>query len=174
MRKRVVGVGLVVSALVALACGGGSSTKPSEGKKSAAPAQQVSTVPVGQPLTLSSSLLGSNSAAVITVKSANVRAQGPDEYSKPKGEFVVVDVAIDCTAGSYHASTSNFALVAADGTRTEPTYTSFDPMLSSTTLQSGQKTAGNVVFDVPVGSTTGAKIAVRELLGSKDIGYWQM
>lgn len=172
MRMRVAGV--AVLALVALACGSGSSTKPSgEGKKSAAPAQ-VSTVPVGQSLTLSKSLLGKDSEAVVTVKSANVHTDGPDQYTKPKGEFVVADVAIDCTGGSYYVSTSNFAIVAADGTRTEATYTSFDPMLSSTTLQAGQKAAGNVVFDVPAGTAAGSKIAIRDVLGSKDLGYWQL
>lgn len=173
MRKRVFGVGLIVSALIALACGSGSSTKPSGSGKSAAPTQ-VATVAVGQPLTLSSSLLGQNSEAVITVQSVTPQAQGQDAYSKPVGQYLVAAVAIDCTTGTYQANPLNFAFVAADGTRIQATYTPFDPMLTSVALQAGQKTAGNVVFDVPVGPVTGAKIAIRGTLGNKDLGYWQL
>jgi len=74
--------------------------------------------------------------------------------------------------GTYHANPFNFKFVAADGTVSEATFASVKPLLNATDLQAGQKVEGNVIFDLKQGAEKGGKVALKDPLGSADVGYW--
>ncbi len=106
----------------------------------------------------------------MTLTSAEVHTTGPEEYVKPKGEFVVADVSIDVKSGIYAANPYNFTLVLRDGTRVETTGGWFEPAMHVLDVPAGQVTSGKVTFDVPVGVSQGSKLAVT--YGLADQGYW--
>jgi hypothetical protein len=164
--------------LTALACSTGArTTSTSDDPGASAPAPAVQSTPagpatstVGGTIMLTSSILGSSSSVGITLKSAVVYPTGPDAYSQPRGEFLVPEFSITVIEGSYAASPFNFAVVAKDGTRSQPTVSVFEPALPTLDMQTGQTTAGKITFDVPKSTTSGSKIAIVQ--GFKDVGYW--
>ncbi|GIG57085.1 hypothetical protein Lfu02_14570 [Longispora fulva] len=152
------------------ACTGGSSLTPVP----RATADQTATVPVSQPLALDSTLLGDRSAITVTVRTAKTMTTGSTGYDNPKGEYIVADILIECTTGTYHANPFSFGFVAQDGTKGTPTVSMFAPALEAVDLTAGQQASGTVVFDVPKGYAKGARIAVHDALGARDMGYWKL
>ncbi|MEV6524883.1 DUF4352 domain-containing protein [Longispora sp. NPDC051575] len=171
MRKVVAALGLAGLILLSAGCSDGGLTPEPRPSVSL---DKTATVPVSQPLTLDSTLLGDRSEIVVTVRSARVSTTGSHEFDKPRGEYVVVDIVIECKAGKYHANPFNFGIVSRDGTKGTPTTSMFPPALESVDLKAGAQVSGTVVFDVPKGASKGARIAVRDTLGARDIGYWTL
>ncbi|WP_412541791.1 DUF4352 domain-containing protein [Longispora sp. K20-0274] len=161
---------LAAGILLAGGCSGGASLSPAP----RATPDQIATVSVASPLTLDSTLLGDRTQIVVTVRATKTRTTGSNGYDDPRGEYLVADVLIECTSGTYHANPFNFGIVARDGTKGTPTPSMFAPALEAVDLTAGQQVSGNVVFDVPKGAAKGARIAVRDPLGARDMGYWKL
>lgn len=97
--------------------------------------------------------------AVVTLLAVHDHAKSTRKSSSPprNGMFVVCDVSVRVTSGSWDVSSLSFRYQAPSGR----TYTVLDgngkvsgydePQLDSVTLQAGQQTSGFVVFDVPKG-----------------------
>lgn len=169
MRNKLGVVGLVVLAVFAIACGVGSGkTESSVGgePQDGAPAQDGAgangdgpvTAAVGQTVTLTNTFL--NDTTTVEVTLANPQQVTDADFIGPKnGMYYVVNVTIVCTSGTYTANPGAFKFVAADGTVYDWTITGrFDPTLSFTELNAGQRTSGNIVFDVPPAAIEGGKI----------------
>lgn len=177
MRKYLAAAGGTVAILATIACGSGTTSRPGAvgtPNVTIESPKGVTTVAVGSPITLDSDLIGEKSTAVITVKSAKITQEGGNDFDTPKGEYVVADVLIECKAGTCHANPFNFGIVAADGSRAEPTASFFDPSLNAVDLQGGEKVAGTVAFDVAKGTGKTSKIVVKETYGSKTAASWTL
>jgi hypothetical protein len=166
MRSKLGVVGLAVAAVLAIACGAGSGQTessvgggsqdnvPANGETPAGPV----TAAMGQTVTLTNTFL--NKTTTVEVTLANPQQVTEADFLGPKnGLYYVVTVTIVCTEGTYTANPSAFKFVAADGTVYDWTITGrFDPTLSFTELNAGQRTSGNIVFDVPPAALEGGKI----------------
>ncbi len=172
MRRRTLAT-IVVSALAALSIACGSSTTGSPEK--AAEAAPVTTVKVGETMSLAEGLFGSaDTAANITV--GNPRVLKPkNSFDKPdRGQYFAVDVAVQVTKGKFSLSWSSFKLVAADGTVYDAAFQTDAPLLDANDITVGQKSSGTVVFDAAAGAQTGGKVALKRLFESADAGYWTL
>ena len=100
-----------------------------------------------------------NNRAIVTLLAVHDHAKSTGKSSSPprNGMFVVCDVSVRVTSGSWDVSPLSFRYQAPSGR----TYTVLEgngrdsgydePQLDSVTLQAGQQTSGFVVFDVPKG-----------------------
>jgi hypothetical protein len=178
MRKPLTITGAALLIAMTVACGTGTTSKAGSsdgGAKTTTEEQtQAATAAVGSPITLNSSLLGSKSQVVITIKSVKITPNGANDFDAPKGEYVLADIVIECKSGTYHANPFNFALVGADGTKVNPAMTLFNPALNAIDLNGGQKASGLVAFDVPKGTGKTSKIVVSDPVGNKDAATWTM
>ncbi len=153
--------------------GGGGST--SSGTAASEAKNQPVTVAVGQPMTLTESLLGSKTVVVVTLSNLRTNVKSGNQFVKPsKGQFIVADVAVEVREGKYSISSGQFKLVAADGTAFDSTTLLDSKDLSGTDLTPGQKTSGQVVFDAAVGVEKGGKVALKSWLADGDAGYWTL
>jgi hypothetical protein len=172
MRTKFVLAGLSILAALGIACGSstdGTDSSVGGGPQTGAvnsddaPGGPV-TAAIGQTITLTNTLLNTTDKVEITLTDPRQASNDPGSsgFNKPSnGVYLVVMATIVCTEGTYIASPFDFTFVAADGTVHDPTFTlGFEPHLDSITLNAGQRTAGNVVFDVPKAAITGAKIQV--------------
>lgn len=174
--------GLLV--LTSIACGlgdtdTGSSTSSGDGTAANATAgtdaakNQPVTVKVGEPLTLTETILGSKTVAVITLTNLKTKVKSGNQFVTPsKGQFITADVTVEVREGKYSISSGQFKLVGADGTAFDSTTLLDSKDLSGTDLTTGQKTSGQIVFDAAVGVEKGGKIAVKSWLADGDAGYW--
>lgn len=169
-----------VAAVVAIACGSGDngpSTAPKGGddKPAASEAVKASTVKVGATLVLTDKMLGEESSAEITVAAPKTATKDKSGFGKPeKGQYLVLTVTAVSKTGKYHANPFSFKLVGADNTVYETAFAEFPPQLNAADLAAGQKTSGNIVFDIPKGALTGMKVALKDPLGESDLGYWTL
>jgi FtsP/CotA-like multicopper oxidase with cupredoxin domain len=82
----------------------------------------------------------------------NAKPAGEFTIPTEKGQYVVADVTIKVTSGSYNYNPFDFQEQSGNGQIWQPTFaTGFDPMLNAGTAAAGQTARGNVVFDVPRG-----------------------
>ena len=146
-----------------------------ESAATAAPIAQNTTAPVGHALTITGDGGGlAASVTVVSVKTATA-GTGPLAEAPQNGVYVIADVLIEVTGGTYDFNPLYFHFQASDGT----TYDGFDgngmtagfePMLGSGTLAAGQRTRGVVVFDVPAPH---GEIVLSEPLGAQ-LGGWTL
>jgi len=169
MRNKLGVVGLVVLAVFAIACGVGSGkTESSVGgePQDGAPAQDGAgangdgpvTAAVGQTVTLTNTFLNDKTVVEVTLSDAQQHTTDSLGLSPDNGVFLVVQVTVVCNEGTYHANPFNFKFVGPDGTVYEHAFASFDGDLNATDLNAGQRTSGNIVFDVPPAAIQGGKI----------------
>jgi len=179
MRKLLVFAAIPLTVLV-IACSAGtksgSTSAPGDGgAKAATTAAEPTTVKAGQPLTLTQSILGSDTVATITVSNVKYGVQSKNEFEKPgKGQYITADVTVSVSKGKFSISSGSFKLVAKDGTAYDTTFLSDVQDLSGNDLTHGQKTSGTIVFDAAKGAQTGGKIALKDVLADGDAGYWTL
>lgn len=91
-----------------------------------------------------------NSKMVITVAAPQ---QGtPGEFATVTGTLYTSDVTVQCTEGTCSdINPLNFSAATTEGTHTEVSLGAVDNQLSSDTIPAGQKTVGQIGFDVPSG-----------------------
>ncbi len=178
MNNRIITVALAAVALLGLACGGGgggSSTSPGGNPPPAASRAPVTTVPIGQPLTLTESLFGSKTVATVTVTNLKVGVKSGNQFVKPaKGQFVTADVTVQVAEGKFSINSSMFKLVAADGAAFDTTIILDQNDISGNDLTPGQKVTGSIAFDATAGAEKSARIALKSWLADGDAGYWQL
>ena len=172
--RKIAFVAAVPLAVLLLGCGLGSkSDTGSSAGDSGKGGSKVTTVKAGQPITVKDSVLGSDTTATVTLSNVKLAVQPEDDAEAPeKGQYITADVAVTVSKGKYSISSSSFKLVASDGTTYDTTFLSDVQDLSAADLAAGQKSAGTLVFDVPKGVETGAKIALEDDLSDSDAGYW--
>lgn len=183
MRKIAV-FGLTTLAAFALACSSGGGTTSSvtggDGQAVETAAQaKATTAKVGQKITLSNDGLGDKTAVDITVANPKQYAKEPGDFgSKPEhGVFLVLDVTVVCTEGTYSANPFNFTFVAKDGTVSEGAFTvNFKPSLNATDLSTGQKVAGKIAFDLPKAALKDGRVQIKGigLDFDKPAAYWAL
>lgn len=179
MRKSTLATLLAVPlAAVMLACGAGdtgASTSSGDGPDVAAASQAtVQTVKAGQALTLTEAFLGDESAVTITLKNVKYGVKSGNDFIKAdKGQFITADITVEVKKGKVSISSSEFKLVAKDGTVYDTTIF-LDDNLMAMDLTPGQKKTGKIAFDAAVGAEKGAKIALKSWLAEGDAGYWTL
>lgn len=170
---------LVLAAGFGLACGvkPQRSSVTGEGTPAAsAPAATPDAAPaakLGQSIETSGGL-GDNRVAY-TVSKLTRHAVAPDSalVRPKKGVFVAISVEVRVTAGKTYACFCDFALVAADGTLFEPVLPfGFDAGMQSVTLNTGEKAAGLVVFDLPKDAADAVRVQLRPDITNDVRGYW--
>jgi hypothetical protein len=169
----------VIAFLLACGAGGGSgtTTEAGTGQSAAADAAKpaVATVAVGQPLTMNRNILGTKTSATITVSNPRYGVKSGNQFQKAeKGQFIVVDVAVQVIEGKLTLTQGSFKLVGADGTVYDTTLPVVEPDLGFSELAAGQKTSGAITFDAATGAQTGGKIALTDLMADGDAGYWTL
>ena len=178
MRKLLV-IAVIPLAVLVIACGAGTKTgtssAPGGGAQAATTAAEPTTVKAGQPLTLTESVLGSDTVATITLSNVKYGVKSSNQFDKPeKGQFITADVTVSVSKGKFSISSGSFKLVAKDGTAYDTTFMSDVQDLSGNDLTPGQKTSGTIVFDTTKGAQTGGKIALKDILADGDAGYWTL
>ncbi|WP_212831467.1 DUF4352 domain-containing protein [Catellatospora sp. TT07R-123] len=172
---------LILAALTALACGvkpqraDVEGTGPSGAPASTAAPQGPPSAKVGQTITTSGGL-GDNRVSYTVAKATRHTAAPDSSLIRPKkGVFVALAVEVRVVSGKTYACYCDFALVAADGSLFEPVLPfGFDDGMQSVTLNSGEKVAGVVVFDVPKDALAGLRAQLRPDLGNDVRGYWTL
>lgn len=171
---------------LALGCGAGTTSTGSKTEAGASGAAgvsgdsatakgPVSTVKVGETLTLIEDILGTKTKVDITVSNLRANVKSGNQFIKPdKGQFIVIDVTVTVKEGKFSISSSSFKLVAADSNAYNSTVSFAGTDLSASDLAPGQKSSGTVTFDAAKGAEKGGKIALTNLLSDGDAGYWTM
>ncbi len=150
------------------------TTSPAESGAVAAPTKTVTTVPVGQGLTVTEDLFGTKTTIVLTVTTVKAGVKSGNQFVTPaKGQFIEAVVTAAVQVGKVSVSWADFKFVGADGTVYGTTIMG-DGLLSGNDLAAGQKTSGRVVFDAAVGAEKGGKIAITSWLSDGDAGYWAL
>ena len=89
---------------------------------------------------------------VTVVIHPNAKPTGEFTIPPEKGQYVVADVTIKVTSGSYSYNPFDFQEQSGNGQIWQPTFAiGFDPTLNAGTAAAGHTARGNVVFDVPRG-----------------------
>jgi hypothetical protein len=180
VHKRVLSLLAIPALALVLACGAGQSGTTSEagtGQSVAADAAKpaVATVAVGQPLTMNRDIFGSKTSATITVSNPRYGVKSGNQFQKAeKGQYIVVDVAVQVTAGKLTLTQGSFKLVGADGTVYDTTLPVVKPDLGFSELSPGQKTSGAITFDAAANAQTGGKIALTDIFADGEAGYWTL
>lgn len=188
MRTKLAVIGLSVLAVFAIACGAGSGETDSsvggdpqgDGVATGDQAQGPVTATMGQTVTLTNTLFDSTDAVEITLADPQQHAEDPDAFgfgAPQNGVYLVVNVTVVCTQGTYFASSFNFKFVAADGTVYDTALVlGFEPHLQTIDLSEGQRTAGSIAFDVPAAALAGARIQVDGigLDMTEPAAYWAL
>jgi hypothetical protein len=178
MRNKFVIISLAVLAAFAIACGSattGSSVTGNGQTGTANGNQGPATAAIGQTITLTDS----STSVTITLANAKQYTSNPNNsFDQPQnGVYVVVNATIVCTKGTYDVNPVNFKFVGGDGSAYDPGIAvGFDPMLNLVTLNPGQKSVGNIVFDVTQAAVSGAKIQVDGigLDYNQPAAYWTL
>lgn len=181
MRRRALATVLAAPlAVFLLACGAGANSDTKAGSGAGQPATEQTkntpvTVAAGQPMTLTESMFGSKTVVEITLTNVKYGVKSGNQFVKAgKGQFITADVTAVVKEGKFSINSSQFKLVAADGTAYDSTTMLDSKDIQGTDLTAGQKTAGTVVFDAAAGAQTGGKIALKSWLAEGDAGYWTL
>lgn len=161
MKKAIYGFAVAAALVTGLACSGGGPAATSEpGTGTASAVATASPSPahlnkVGQTVTVKEEFLGElEGKYTLRIASAKTAQKEDATFapSKPKkGTFLVLKVELICLEGVCDAYGFNFKFVGSDGTVYEADCcVSFGETLSADSLRKSQKTAGSVVFDVPL------------------------
>ena len=165
-------LGLVLLASTALSCG----VTPPQATVDGAPSGAASGTPVaalGQTITLTGGL-GDNEVSV-TASKVTTYPKAPDAtwIVPERGVYVAVAIEVRVVKGKTYACHCDFALVAADGSLFEPVWgVGFAQAFRSVTLNTGERTTGLVVFDVPASATAGARVQLRPDWANDVRGSW--
>lgn len=184
-------IGIVVAGLVILMCAGitivgavnqrTGPTNASDAADAAAPApwtpeptaSRSLTVGLGETIVYESRL--SDKEIHYTVSTAGKSITQTKYGTKPdRGAFFAVAVTIQAVKGSTYACPCDFALVTKDGAVYEPMVIGIDGMLDAVQINTGQRAAGLVVWDVPAAAIAGARIELRASLFANGQGFWQL
>lgn len=149
-----------------------SSSQAASDSASASAAAQRQNAAVGQAIHITDS---GGVTVDVTLEGVTFATTGNGAIAQPaqNGQYAVADVLVQDNAGQYSFNPLYFKYQTSDGT----TYDSFsgnsltagfDPTLSSGVLNPGQKTRGNVVFDV---KAKGGLVQVTDPLGQV-VGQW--
>jgi hypothetical protein len=167
-------VAILAAPLAAFLLACGSSASDSKADKPAASPSPVTTVKVGEALTLTTDILGTKTRLKITLSNLRV-AKPKNSFEKPSnGQFLVADVAAEVLEGKVSVGSSSFKFVAADGVAYNSGYMSDVKDFYGSDLTTGQKTSGQIAFDVKPGAQAGGKIALTDVFASGDAGYWMI
>lgn len=133
------------------------------------------TVALGETLIYTSSGFGDDDEVHYTLAAGKPVTRTTYGTKPQKGTFVSVQATIVVKKGSAYACSCDFALITKDGTAFEGTSVGFDGGLDGVELRQGQQAAGLVVFDVPAGAASGAKVELRAGFSSSgNQGFWQL
>lgn len=139
---------------------------------SSTPSSAAQNLAIGKALKVSDS---SGASAFVTVESVTYATKGTGPIAQPPahGMYAVVNVLFQDDAGQYTTNPLYVKFQTADGTTTtafdgNSISAGFDPTLGTSTLNPGQKTRGNVVFDV---KSKGGLIQVTDPL-FQVVGQW--
>lgn len=174
---------IVIVVVAAISFGGGGGGKaPITGQQAKTGAngsttqkQPSNAASVGQTLTITGNDALKASVTVLSVKGFTAPSDKAIGQLPANGSYQVADISIKVDSGQYNFNPLYFKYQAANG----QTFDAFDgnafmagfePMLDSGTLNSGQTTRGNVVFDVPAG---GKDIQIADPLGTV-VGQWNL
>lgn len=158
-----------VAAAFALACGGTSSTGSTPQSPGAATEDAtVATKNLGETITVKSF----GSEYQVTVSNARDVASS-NQFTQPKGKFLVFDVKIAVKQGAVFASPAMFHLVTSTGEVYSWALAIIPKVNQDWTVQlnPGQNKSGQVVLDVPK-DVAGARIYIQEL--DKPGAYWKL
>lgn len=139
------------------------------------PSATAQNLAIGKTLHVTSDALGNAISAFITVESVKFTLSPiADIGLGPKnGVFTVVDMLIQVDAGRFDYNPSYVKYQEPDGTTydylSSASGAGFDPSLSYGSLSAGQKTRGNVTFDVK--AKGGGVIQLTDAIGTV-IGQW--
>lgn len=157
-----------VSTLSLAGCSVSTGT-PAGGTTPSATAQNLA---IGAALHVTDS---SNASAFVTVESVKYSMEAIAAIGQgPKnGVYAIADVLVQDDAGTYNYNPLYVKYQEPDGTTYDfgsgnAAFAGFDPSLGSGSLSAGQKTRGNVAFDV---KTKGGLIQVTDPLGAV-LGQW--
>jgi len=180
MRRAVIALAAIPFVVAVLACGAGSTGSSTSGGGgnggTTAPAKNAPvTVKAGEPMTLTESVFGSKSVVAITLTNVKYNVKSGNQFVKAtKGQFITADVTAEVKEGKFSINSSQFKLVAADGTAYDSTTMLDSKEISGSDLTAGQKTSGTIVFDAAAGAQTGGRIALKSWLAEGDAGYWTL
>lgn len=161
-------IGVALLGITAASC----DTTTSSPAGSSTPSTAAKNLAVGAALKVTDISGGS---AFVTVESITYSKAGNGVLAQlsANGVYAVVNVLVQDDAGQYSANPFYVKFQAADGT-TYDAYSGnaatagFDPQLSASTLNPGQKTRGNVVFDI---KDKGGLVQITDSL-LQVIGQW--
>lgn len=163
------------AAVIGCGIGSGSTESSTSGTAASAKPSPVQAA-MGTAVTLNSALFGTKTQITITLSGARTADREPGSFpSKPeRGKYLVVAVTIAQVNGTYDVNPFNFKFVAKDGSVYEASFAAFPPGLQAVGLSAGQKTSGNIVFDVPTAALNGARIQVYGISVDYDqpAAYW--
>jgi hypothetical protein len=142
----------------------------------APPAPKTVTVQLGETLVYTSKGLGSDDEVHYTLAAGPQLTKTKFGSRPDKGVFFALTATIQAKKGSAFACSCDFALVAKDGTAYEPSVTyGFDGGLEAVQINTGQKAAGLVVWDLPQAALAGARVELRaDLFADGNQGFWQL
>ena len=175
----------LLAGMVLAGCATGGPRSPdtagkAEGSATASPSATVSakaaagprTVPVGQTLTVLTSL--DSSSADITLSGTKTTGKLGEYDVSEKGEYLLVDVTVVGRKGSFSASPSYFRFLTADGTVYEAEITVAQQWQGVDSLQPGQKAGGKMAFDIPKGAAKGGRFELLDLTlkGTSPAAFW--
>lgn len=107
-------------------------------------AHRCPSVAIGQPLQLNRNVLGTKTVATIVVANPRYNVKSGNQFIKPsRGQFIVVDVAVQSTEGKILLTQGSFKLVGADGAVYDTTMSFVEPSLGFAELQSGTEDQRN-------------------------------
>jgi Domain of unknown function (DUF4352) len=184
--RQVAAIGAALAALTLVsACSLGSTSAGSSSagganadtKAGGKDAQGVTTVKIGQPITITrNGVVGAKAVAEVTVSDLKAGAKGADEFAAPQhGQFITVKVNVVGKEGKYTIDPYDFKIVGADGTVFNPTpAAAMKPELQASEVGGGQKVSGYIAFDAAVGAEKGGKISLKDLYIGADAGYWTL
>jgi hypothetical protein len=182
MRKITI-AGLAAAALIAGACGAGSSVKESDDAPAAtgstaasAPAKKSGgAVAIGKTLTVNAN----GSVTNWTVTKAEARTTADYGMTADNGKWVLVHVKAAVKSGpEVFVNPGDISVIAKSGKVYETTIGVFKghPMFNGATVAPGQSADGWVVFDVAPADIKGARIQLKQmsLLDDTAFGYWNL
>jgi hypothetical protein len=170
MRRAVAGAAIGVAFLGITAASCDTTTSTPAG--SSTPSTTAKNLAVGAGLKVTD---GNGGSAFVTVESITYSNAGTGLLAQKSanGLYAVVNVLVQDDAGKYDTNPFYVKFQAADGTTYDAfsgnaLTAGFDPQLSAGTLNAGQKTRGNVVFDI---KAKGGLVQVTDSL-FQVIGQW--
>ena len=157
--NRTLTAGIVGLAVVAAACGSGSSVTDTAGAGTKGGKHVPVAVKVGQQIKVDSESL----AATYTLSDAQTRATSQYGGQAENGIYLLAHLRIDVAKGETYACACELSLVQADGKVRDSTFASFSGKedFQPVQLKGGQHQDGWVTWDLPKAALKGAKVQLK-------------